>query len=159
MVRLNLNQQPEWYELLPGLRLKLAPATSSVLGASQEDPELRQLAQAVAESPDTASLEAQFTVDMAKAILRRTVIEWEGVEGEDGEPAPVTAAYIDALVDHPAVFNPLMEKYLSRFFTLESEKNGSAPSPNGTTEGAQRTAKPARKSAKSARGASTGRKQ
>jgi len=58
---------------------------------------------------------------------------------------------IDALLDVWPVFEAFQEKCLAPHLMLDAEKNVSAPSPNGTSEGATDTAKPARGRARTAR--------
>ena len=87
----------------------------------------------------------------AKAIARRAVTEWEGAGDADGNPASVTPARIDALLEVWPIFEAFQATYVARGLLLDSEKNASAPSPTGTSAGATATARPAGKRARTAR--------
>lgn len=135
MIRLNLSNFPQWLDLLPGLRLKLAPLTTALMVAARADPVLSAL-------PDSASTE-DMALAMAKALARLAILEWEGVGDEAGEPLPLSPAGIDALLEVWPVFEAFQAQYVARGLMLDAEKNASAPSPTGPSAGATATARPA----------------
>jgi len=143
MLRLNLTATPEWLTLAPGLRLQLAPLSTAVMLSARADI-------AAADLPADASID-DLAVIGAKAIARRAVLDWEGVGDADGNPVQVTPEGIDALLEIWPVFEAFQVQYVSKGMLLEQEKNGSAPSPTGTSAAAQTTAKPAKARAKPAR--------
>jgi hypothetical protein len=143
MLRLDLTAEPRWLDLGHGVRLRLAPLTTALMVASRSDPAVEAL-------PATASDEERALV-FAKAIARRSVIGWEGVGDADGNPAPVTPAGIDALLEVWPIFEAFQASYVARGLLLDAEKNVSAPSPTGTSAGATATARPAGRSARTAR--------
>ena len=138
MLRLNITATPEWLELAPGLRLQLAPLSTAIMLAARAEI-------AAADLPADASND-DLSMIGAKAIARRAVLAWEGVGDADGNPVPVTPEGIDALLEIWPVFEAFQVKYVGNGMLLEQEKNGSAPSPTGTSAVAQTTAKPARPS-------------
>jgi hypothetical protein len=79
----------------------------------------------------------------ATALARRAVVDWEGVGDADGNPLPVSDEGIDALLSLWPIFEAFNLLYVSRGMLLDAEKNGSAPSPTGTSVGAKATAGPA----------------
>jgi hypothetical protein len=135
MIRLDLSREPRWLDLGHGVRLRVAPLTTSLMAAARSDPSVTGLV-------NGASNET-IAVTMAKALARLVVLEWEGVGDADGEPVPVTPEGIDALLDILPLFEAFQLRYVSKGLLLEQEKNGSAPSPNGTSAGATGTADPA----------------
>jgi hypothetical protein len=135
MIRLNLSREPSWLDLGHDVRVRVAPLTTSLMAAARSDP-------AVAALPEGASNET-IAVTMAKALARLVVLEWEGVGDAEGNPVPVTPEGIDALLDILPIFEAFQLRYVSKGLLLEAEKNGSAPSPNGTSAGATSTADPA----------------
>ncbi|WP_287882880.1 MULTISPECIES: hypothetical protein [Paracoccus] len=143
MIRLNLSTEPVWVDLLPGLRLRVAPVTTAIMASARADASLDEF------NPDAPK--EVLAVVMAQAVARRVVTEWEGVGDDEGAPLPVTNEGIDALLDIWPVFEAFQTKVLGPHLVLESEKNGFAPSRNGTSAAATNTAKPARKGAKTAR--------
>lgn len=146
-MRLNLNREPEWVELLPGVSVLAAPATSAVFGMARRDP-------LIADAPE----QEIGAVALAKAVAKLTIRDWKGVSLDDDAPAPVTPENVEALLDHYGAFQAWQLRYMARWLGLESEKNGSAPSPSGTTAGAPTTAPRARRAAKRAPKPSTRRK-
>lgn len=149
MIRLNLSTDPKWIDLLPGVRLQIAPVTTAVMASARADASLDSL------NPEAPK--EVLAVAMAKAVARRVVEDWEGVGNEAGQPVPVTPDGIDALLDIWPAFEAFQEKVLGPHLMLDAEKNGSAPSPNGVSVGATATARPARKAAKTARRGKTNR--
>ncbi len=135
MIRLDLSREPRWLDLGHGVRLRVAPLTTSFMAAARSDPSVTGL-------PEGASNET-IAVTMAKALARLVVLDWEGVGDADGEPVPVTPEGIDALLDILPLFEAFQLRYVSKGLLLEEEKNGSAPSANGTSAGATGTADPA----------------
>ena len=143
MLRLDLTSEPRWLDLCHGVRLRTAPLTTALMVASRSDPAVEALA-------DTASDEERALV-FAKAIARRSVIDWEGVGDSEGNPAPVTPVGIDALLEVWPIFEAFQAGYVARGLLLDAEKNVSAPSPTGPSAGAIDTATPARRPARTAR--------
>jgi len=143
MLRLNITATPEWLTLAPGLRLQLAPLSTAIMLAARAEI-------AAADLPADASND-DLSMIGAKAIARRTVLAWEGVGDDAGNPVPVSPEGIDALLEIWPVFEAFQVKYVGNGMLLEQEKNGSAPSPTGTSAAAQTTAKPAKARAKPAR--------
>ncbi len=135
MIRLNMTTEPRWIDLLPGLRLVVWPVTTTIMAAARADAALDDL--------DDNSPREMLAVTMAQAVARRIVVDWTGVGDGDGNPLPVTPEGIDALLNIWPVFEAFQDKVLGPYLVLDAEKNGSAPSPNGTTAGATDIAQPA----------------
>ncbi|TCO67882.1 hypothetical protein EV655_1392 [Rhodovulum euryhalinum] len=114
MIRLNLSNRPEWLDLLPGLRIKLAPLTTALMVAARADPALSAL-------PDTARAE-DMALAMAKAVARLAILEWEGVGDDNGDPLPLSPAGIDALLEVWPVFEAFQAQYVARGLMLDQEK-------------------------------------
>jgi hypothetical protein len=142
MIRLDLSREPRWLDLGHGVRLRVAPLTTSLMAAARSDPPVTGLAEG-------ASNET-IAVTMAKALARLVVLDWEGVGDAAGEPVPVTQEGIDALLDILPLFEAFQLRYVSKGLLLEEEKNGSVPSANGTSAGATDTVAPAPASVPSA---------
>ena len=143
MIRLDLSAAPKWLDLGSGLRLHVLPVTTAIMVAARNDPSVEVL-------PEDASREEQ-ALAMAKAVARRVVTDWEGVGDADGNPVPVTPEGTDALLDIWPVFEAFQTRCLAPHLMLEQEKNGFAPSPNGTSAGAKATAQPAKARARTVR--------
>lgn len=143
MIRLNLSPEPRWLDLLPGLRLRVHPVTTSVMTAARFDPLIEAL-------PADAG-EDEKALALARAIGRQVIADWEGVGDASGRPVPVSPEAIDALLDLWPVFEAFQREVLGPHLLWEAEKNASAPLPSGTSAGAKATARPAKARARTAR--------
>jgi hypothetical protein len=137
MIRIQLSPEPQWFELGYGVRLQLLPLTTALMVATRSDPAVQDL-NADASNDNRAAA-------FAAALARRAVVDWEGVGDADGTVIAVTPDGIDALLSLWPIFEAFNLLYVSRGMLLDAEKNGSAPSPTGTSAGATATARPARR--------------
>ncbi len=139
MIRIELSPEPQWLDLGHGVRLKLLPLTTALMVATRSDPAVQDL--------DPEASNDERAAIFAGALARRAVVDWEGVGDADGNLLPVTPEGIDALLSLWPIFEAFNLLYVSRGMLLDAEKNGSAPSPTGTSVGAKGTARPAEVSA------------
>jgi len=142
MIRLQLSPEPQWLDLGHGVRLQLMPLTSALMVATRSDPEVQSL-------ESEASNDTRAAV-FAAALARRAVVDWDGVGDESGAAIPVSPEGIDALLSLWPIFEAFNLHYISPGMLLDAEKNGSAPSPTGTSVGATATARPAAPNAQTA---------
>ena len=140
MIRINLSPEPQWLDLGHGVRLQLLPLTTALMVATRSD----LAVQALDADANNDSRAAVF----AAALARRAIVGWEGVGDEDGNVLPATPEGIDALLSLWPIFEAFNLLYVSRGMLLDAEKNGSAPSPTGTSAGATATARPAKRNAR-----------
>ena len=140
MIRLDLDPQPYWLDIVPGVRFRLAPVGTAVITAARRDPAVMALPE---DAPDEHAALA-----MARAIGAVAILEWEGIADAGGSPVPPTRENVAAVMDIYPIFEKFQLEYVAKGLVLESEKNASAPLPNGTSEGAPDTVPPARRSAK-----------
>jgi hypothetical protein len=72
-----------------------------------------------------------FASQMLSLMLRRFGVGWEGVELEDGSPAPLDGEAIDQfLAMFPGAAQQLQHGLLAPLVAVTSEGKGSAPSPS-----------------------------
>ena len=142
MIRIQISPEPHWLDLGHGVRLQLRPPTTALMVATRSDPEVQSL-------DAEASNDSRAAV-FAAALARRAVVDWEGVGNADGDPLNVTPEGLDALLSLWPIFEAFNLQYVSRGMLLDAEKNGSAPSPTGTSVGATATARPVKRNAKTA---------
>ena len=142
MIRINLSPEPQWLDLGHGVRLQLLPLTTALMVATRSDPAVQDLA-ADANNDSRAAV-------FAAALARRAVVDWEGVGDETGTVITVSPDGIDALLSLWPIFEAFNLLYVSHGMLLDAEKNGSAPSPTGTSVGATATARPVKRSARTA---------
>ena len=142
MIRINLSPEPQWCELGHGVRLQLLPLTTALMVATRSDSAVQDLAA-------DASNDTRAAV-FAAALARRAVVDWEGVGDADGTVIAVSPEGIDALLSLWPIFEAFNLHYVSRGMLLDTEKNGSAPLPTGTSAGATATARPTKRNARTA---------
>ena len=142
MIRLNPHREPAWFDLLPGVRVKVAPVTSALMLAARKDAAVRE---AVLTSND-----GEIEVAIGKALAQVAILEWEGVVDADDKPAPVTPENVGLLLDVWEVWIAWSAKVLFTFVAMSAEKNVSAPLPSGSSAGAGNTAGPVKASATTA---------
>ena len=135
MIRIQLSPEPQWLDLGHGVRLKLLPLTTALMVATRSDPAVQNLG-LEASNDERAAI-------FAGALARRAVVDWEGVGDEGGKAIAVSPEGIDALLSLWPIFEAFNLQYVSRGMLLDAEKNGSAPSPTGTSAGATAIARPA----------------
>ena len=142
MIRIELSPEPQWFELGHGVRLQLLPLTTALMVATRSDPAVQAL-EADASNDSRAAV-------FAAALARRAIVDWYGVGDADGNVLPTTPEGIDALLSLWPIFEAFNLLYVSRGMLLDAEKNGSAPSPTGTSAGATVTARPVKRSVRTA---------
>lgn len=139
MLRLNLKRDPEWIDLIEGVRVKVAPITSATVAMARLGPD--------AERAPPEQIEVLFGVALGKVAI----LEWDGVGDEGGAELPVTPEGVEALLALPPIWRAWKERVLVPVFVLDAEKNAFGRSPNGSSEGAPATATGAPDAAKPAR--------
>ena len=142
MIRINLSPEPQWLDLGHGVRLQLMPLTTALMVATRSDPAVQSL-------DADASNDTRAAV-FAAALARRAVVDWEGVGDENGTAIAVSPEGIDALLSLWPIFEAFNLHYVSPGMLLDAEKNGSPPSPTGTSAGATATARRAKTRARTA---------
>jgi hypothetical protein len=135
MLRLDLSNAPHWLDLMPDLRVQLSPLTTALMVAARNDDDVTALSEDVSDE--------ERALVFAKAIARTAILDWEGVGDTEGKPIKPSPEMIDTLLDIYPVFEAFQLRYVSKGLLMDTEKNVSAPLPNGSSAGAQATARPA----------------
>ncbi len=141
MIRLDLARGKRDIDLGHGVTVTVLPLTSAMMMMAKDRLAARRRADGEEIRP----------ADLVKELGLLAIVGWEGVAGDDGEPAPVTEVSVSALLDLYPIFTAFNDLFVGPALTLEAEKNASALSLNGTSAGAKTIAAPARSRAKSAR--------
>lgn len=143
MLRLRLNTEPAWIELLPGVRIRVRPFTTAVVHAAQADIE------ALGCSPE--EIEASRGELFTAAAARVAILEWEGVGDEEGRPVPVTPGNINALMAEYPAYAAFQRLYVVPRTEMDAEGNASPLSPRGGSARARDTVPAAKPAARNAR--------
>ncbi|MDQ1078009.1 hypothetical protein [Pseudoroseomonas cervicalis] len=156
MFRLTLSTAPRWLELSHGIRVEVRPLTTAIVEAAAAEALKRVAAiQVEAQAAEKAgqpldstafnganssALDGMWNQHRAEALARYGIIRWEGLAGDDGGPLPVSPAAIEAFAAHPVLAKEFIKLYAQPVNEVVEEGNGSAPSSDGSTEGAESTA-------------------
>ncbi len=113
MLKLSINKEPYWIELVVGVRVKVRPCTSPVFYAAraymndrmarlgEEYRRRKEVGADLAELPDVENplvREGLAEEYLNLGLARAAILEWEGVlEADEDKPAPVTSEKIDEL--------------------------------------------------------------
>lgn len=145
LVRLDLTLEDRWTTLLAGFDVLHGPVTSAILA------EAGHAANAVPdEGADKTSIEAR-TVAITKFIARAVIRDWRGVvDDATGDPLPVTAATIDAVMDVWPIFRAFNERIIDARIRIDREKKDLPTLQNGTSGSGPDTAPTATGSAPTA---------
>lgn len=150
MRRLNLSRKPAWLTIDPDpeaeLRMLVLPLRRVDL-LRMIGPMADMLINANPTTKGEAVRGALSLCEMAVTLALELVQEWTVVDTDTGERLPVTREVAEALFDDLGLAARFVEAVTAGMAreaeALESEKNDSAPSPNGFTAAADDTANPA----------------
>ena len=138
MIRLDLKREPHWLDLGHGVRVHVRPCTTALMMAARAEAQRSP----VPSTNDAQQATGERTAALVKALGRLGIQDWEGVGDAEGEPAPLTAERVDALLDLWPMAEAFERLYLGPALLLDDEKNAFAPAPNGTSAAGPRTAAP-----------------
>jgi hypothetical protein len=113
LIRLQLKREPHWLDLGHGVRVRVRPCTTALVMAARS---------AMLASPATTP--GERTAALVKALAHLAIEQWEGVGDENGEPAPLTAAGVDALMELWPIAEAFERLYFAPALLLDEEKNG-----------------------------------
>ena len=114
--------------LLPGVRVRFAPiGPKAFRAAGQACVKVLTSAEEGAEPDNEEASDA-----IAREVIVRGIVEWEGIGDEDGEPLAVSDAAKAAFIGDARTFLAAEAAYVTPFLLRDAEKNGSAGSPPGT---------------------------
>lgn len=146
-LRLSFTAGPVWLDLLHGVRVEVQPYGSAITARVRAILRRKALAhaQAVKDGLRDAKPELdEVAVIFAETIAIAAITAWEGVVDDDtDEPVPLTEDAVRALMSFPPILDAFQRLYIEPGLALVAEKNGSAPSPNGTSAAAMVIAVPA----------------
>lgn len=139
MIRLTLPDAPYWIDLIPGqVRFMVRPLTK-VIQAAARNYQRRRLAE-LSKEFDAVTAAGGQVVDLpnmddedteagvsellyAQGLARQAIVEWEGVEDEDGNAVPVTPENCDELMRLPYLADAFTMKYQEQLLKMLSEGN------------------------------------
>jgi hypothetical protein len=114
MIRLDLKREPYWLDLGHGVRVYVRPCTTALVMAARSSM-LRDLG---------TTTPGERTATLLRALARLAINAWEGVGGAEGQPAELSAAGVDALMDLWPMAEAFERLYFAPALLLDEEKNG-----------------------------------
>ncbi|MCS0501379.1 hypothetical protein [Ancylobacter mangrovi] len=132
---LDFSGTPYWLDLGGGVSVLVLPFGTEVEYRARDlPPELRA---------DLDGDQAKKSLGVIKAFGRGAILDWSGVETSGrATPGPWPEG-IDALLSTAPFGSAFEQKYVTPALRAVAEKNAFAPSPTGTSAGAEATARPA----------------
>lgn len=133
-IRLTPHQPTRWLDLVGGVSVEVRPAVSAILQSG---------VYALRAGADPGDQDDA----LVKAIARRAIVGWTGVLDDNGQPAAVAPALIEALMDLYPLARAFDARYIAPAFAaareMTAEGEGSAAAPTGTGAAAPATAESA----------------
>lgn len=136
MLQLKIAAQPEWLEPAHGVRVCMLPPSTPVIVEARRISAGLIEAQGVEWGEDGPSHLGQGLFVMTAAYVAAAAVEWQGVADEAGVPVKTLSPeqVMALLAQQPDIFDFFDEGYARELYALMSEKNGSSPSPSGSSE-------------------------
>lgn len=115
MIKLNLLLAATWVDLGHGVEVFVEPIGTMILKEAGGSVAMQ------ATTKDTPK-EVNFAIFVTE-VAKVAITDWRGVVGVDDEPAPVTHAYIEALMAMNPIYNSFAA-LVAKAMVLVTEKNG-----------------------------------
>lgn len=145
-----------WLDLPHGVKVLVEPLTTARATAARNEALKRagvlrteaEAAEKAGQPLDAAGFTGASSAALAgltmeyeiEALARFGIVAWEGVNGEDGMPLPVSPAACEALAQHNEVGVAFWSAYTDALREVSAEGEGSAPSAASAGQTAQDTA-------------------
>ena len=158
-LRLTIPAEPEWVELLTGIRLHCRPVTRVEQAAARAYAKRKQgelgdssdtlLAigaetTGLPDETDPDRIDAIGDLLYAQGLGRQIIFEWEGIVDDDGNPAECTLEAIDLFMRLPFIGDHFLNKVQEQINLLFLEGEDLPVAANGTSVAGTDTAESAR---------------
>ncbi len=123
MIRLTLQTEPYWIDVVGGARVRVKPLDMTLYQAALSGARTKA-GPLIAGASDDAMREAIYKGLFALELAQYGIVEWEGVSTADGETAAeVTPANVETFIRIPAVGSDFLKQYTLSTLTVASEGN------------------------------------
>ena len=116
MLKLSIDREPFWLDVMPGVRIKLRPVTVAAILAARA-----AAAEVLRKGGEDAETRAGFA--FTRGLARSGIVEWEGIGNKDGNPVAPTPEAIDAALECWPVFDAIDRFYVAPVLLQAEEKN------------------------------------
>jgi hypothetical protein len=116
MLKLSMDREPFWLDVLPGVRIQFRPATVAAILAARA-----AAAEVLRKGGEDAETRAGFA--FTRALARSGIVAWEGIGDQDGNPLEPVPEAIDAALECWPVFDVIDRLYVAPVLLQADEKN------------------------------------
>jgi hypothetical protein len=116
MLKLSIDREPFWLDVMEGVRIRLRPVTVAAILVART-----AAAEALRKGGDNAQAEAAFA--FTRTLARLGIVEWEGIGDQDGKPVAPSPEAIDAALECWPVFDAIDRLYVAPVLLQADEKN------------------------------------
>ncbi len=136
MLQLKIAAQPEWLEPAHGVRVCMLPPSTPVILEARIISAGLMRAQGVEWNEEGLNHLGQGLFVMTAAYVAAGAVEWEGVADLGGALTKTLTPeqVMGLLAQRPDIFDFFDQGYAAEVYALSAEKNGSSPSPSGSSE-------------------------
>jgi hypothetical protein len=116
MLKLALDREPFWLDLVPGVRVQFRPITVAAILLART---------AAADVLRTGGEDAMVKAGVAftRSLAHSGIAAWEGIGDADGNPVEPTNETIDAALELWPVFDAIDRLYVGPALIQDAEKN------------------------------------
>jgi hypothetical protein len=132
-------RQPEWVEIMAGVRILFAAIDMKAVRAAR-----RAAGLVLDEDAESVEVRDEAADVLSGELIRRGILDWSGVGDVDGKPVPVTPENIAQLLSDPMAYEACEAAYVGPYILRRAEGNVSSAGPTGTGPAATRAKNTAR---------------
>lgn len=116
MLKLSIDREPFWLDLVPGVRVRLRPITVAAILVARA---------AAAEVLRAGGEDAEIQAGLAfsSTLARAGIAAWEGIGDAEGHPVEPTPDHVDAALDLWPLFDAIDRLYVAPAILQVAEKN------------------------------------
>jgi hypothetical protein len=116
MLKLSVDREPFWLDVVSGVRIRLRPVSVAAILAARA-----AAADVLRAGGENVETRAGFA--FTRALARSGIIEWEGIGDKDGNPIAPSPEAIDAALECWPVFDAIDRLYVAPVLLQAEEKN------------------------------------
>jgi hypothetical protein len=116
MLKLAVDREPFWLDLLPGVRVQFRPVSVAAILVARA-----AAAEVLKAGGDDAEVKAGLA--FTRSLAHSGIAAWEGIGDAEGNPVTPTADTIDAALELWPIFDAIDRLYVAPAITRDAEKN------------------------------------
>lgn len=116
MLKLSIDREPFWLDVLPGVRMQFRPITVAAILVARA-----AAAEVLRAGGEDAEIKAGLT--FTSSLARSGIAAWEGIGDADGHPVEPTLDHVDVALDLWPVFDAIDRLYVAPAILQVAEKN------------------------------------